>query len=131
MIPTQALMAAGRVWPLVGVYGLSACLNIIGNLLLIPRWGAAGAATMTVVCEWFNLALVGIMLRREFAVRIAWRGLWRHALAMMGMAAVLWLAQGSGVAIAVFSGTMGYVAMLAVLGCVKISDLVELKRLLD
>ena len=128
MIPTQALMAADRVWPLVGVYGLSACLNIIGNLLLIPWWGAVGAATMTIVCEWFNLALVGIMLRRVFAVCIEWRGLWRYALAAMGMVSVLWLAQSSGVAIAVFSGTMGYVAMLVVLGCVRISDLVELKR---
>jgi O-antigen/teichoic acid export membrane protein len=131
MIPTQALMAAGRVWPLVGVYGLSACLNILGNLLLIPWWGAVGAATMTVVCEWLNLALVGIMLRREFSVCIEWRGLWRYAIAVMGMVSVLWLAQGSGVAIAVFSGAMGYVAMLVVLGCVRIPDLVELKQLLD
>lgn len=128
MIPTQALMAADRVWPLVGIYGLSAGLNITGNLLLIPGWGAVGAATMTIVCEWFNLALVSIMLRREFAVSIEWRGLWRYALAAMGMASVLWLAQSSGVAIAVFSGTMGYVTMLVVLGCVRISDLVELKR---
>jgi O-antigen/teichoic acid export membrane protein len=131
MIPTQALMAADRVWSLVGVYGLSACLNIIGNLLLIPWWGAVGAATMTVVCEWFNLALVGIMLRREFAVCIEWRGLWRYALAVTGMVSVLWLAQGSGVAIAVISGTIGYMAMLVVLGCVRIPDLVELKQLLD
>jgi O-antigen/teichoic acid export membrane protein len=130
MIPVQALMAADRVWPLVGVYGLSAGLNIIGNLLLIPRWGAVGAATMTVVCEWFNLALVGIMLRREFAVGVEWRGLWRYALAATGMAFVLWLAQSSGVAIAVLSGAMGYGTMLVVLGCVKIPDLVELKRLL-
>jgi O-antigen/teichoic acid export membrane protein len=131
MIPTQALMAADRVWPLVGVYGLSASLNIIGNLLLIPWWGAVGAATMTTVCEWFNLALVGIMLRRKFAVCIEWKGLWRYAFAAMGMVSLLWMAQSSGVVIAVFSGILGYVAMLAVLGCVRITDLVELKRLLD
>ncbi|OGW68436.1 MAG: hypothetical protein A3H49_01485 [Nitrospirae bacterium RIFCSPLOWO2_02_FULL_62_14] len=130
MIPTQALMAANRLWPLVGVYGLSACLNIIGNLLFIPWWGAAGAAAMTTLCEWFNLALIGVMLRRKFAVSIEWKGLWRYALAAMGMVSVLWLAQGSGVAIAVLSGTMGYVAMLAVLGCVRISDLLDVKRLL-
>ena len=130
MIPTQALMAADRVWPLVGVYGMSACVNIIGNLLLIPRWGASGAATMTIVCEWFNLGLVGIMLRREFGVCMEWRGLWRYGLAAMAMVSVLWLAQSAGVALALFSGTMAYAAMLVVLGCVGTPDLVELKRML-
>ncbi len=130
MIPTQALMAIDRVWPLVGIYGLSAGLNIIGNLLLIPWWGAVGAATMTVVCEWFNLVLVSIMLRRGLSVCIEWRGLWRYALATMGMVSVLWLSQGLGVAIAVFSGTIGYATMLVVLGCVRVPDLVEIKRLL-
>ncbi len=123
-------MAIDRVWPLVGIYGLSAGLNIIGNLLLIPWWGAVGAATMTVVCEWFNLVLVSIMLRRGLSVCIEWRGLWRYALATMGMVSVLWLSQGLGVAIAVFSGTIGYATMLVVLGCVRVPDLVEIKRLL-
>jgi len=131
MIPTQALMAADRVWPLVGVYGLSACVNILGNLVLIPRWGASGAATMTVACEWFNFGLVGILLRREFAMGIEWGALWRYALAAMAMVSVLWLAQSAGMALAILFGTVGYVAMLVVLGCVGTSQLVELKRVLD
>lgn len=131
MIPTQALMAANRVWPLVGVYGLSACLNILGNLVLIPRWGAAGAATMTVACEWFNCVLVGMMLWREFAVRLEWRGLWRYALASVAMASVLWLAQTAGIGVAVLSGTVAYLAMLVVLGCVGTGEIMELKRVLD
>ncbi len=130
MIPTQALMAADRVWPLVGVYGVSACVNIIGNLLLIPRWGASGAAAMTVVCEWFNFGLVSIMLRREFGVRMGWRGLWRYMLAAVGMASVLWLARDYGSIAQILSGTTAYAAILFALGCVRVADLLAMKRLL-
>src|SRR5205085_153465 len=59
----HALIAADRVWPLVGVYALSALVNVAGNAVLIPRWGAGGAALATVVCEWLNLVLVVGLLR--------------------------------------------------------------------
>ena len=41
-VANHALVAGDRVWALVGVYAFSALVNVGGNVLLVPRWGAAG-----------------------------------------------------------------------------------------
>jgi polysaccharide transporter, PST family len=130
MIPTQALMAANLVLPLAAVYGLSVVVNVAANLLLIPRWGAGGAAIATVLCEWLNLVLVVIMVRREFGVSIARVGLWRYIVAAAGMASVLWVTGGHGLASQIVSGIAAYSAALLILGCLRAPEIVSLKRLL-
>jgi PST family polysaccharide transporter len=45
------LTATSRQWRRTGVQAAVAGLNIGLNLLLIPRWGAAGAAASTLACE--------------------------------------------------------------------------------
>ncbi|MHC4549330.1 MAG: oligosaccharide flippase family protein [Planctomycetota bacterium] len=45
------LTAANRQWRRTGVQAAVAGLNIGLNLVLIPRWGAAGAAAATLACE--------------------------------------------------------------------------------
>src|SRR5207249_4985267 len=97
----HALIAADRVWPLVGVYALSALVNVAGNAVLIPRWGAGGAALATVVCEWLNLVLVVRLLRGAFGVTLSAAGLWRYAVATGAMLVVVSLARPLGLAVAI------------------------------
>ncbi len=60
-----ALTVLGRErWLLIST-GLAAALNVVLNLLWIPRYGMLGAATATVITEAFRAGLMGW---------IAWRG---------------------------------------------------------
>jgi O-antigen/teichoic acid export membrane protein len=48
----------------VTVFLIAACANIVANLLLIPRFGATGAAAVTVATEVLNTGLYVHFLRR-------------------------------------------------------------------
>jgi O-antigen/teichoic acid export membrane protein len=126
----HALIAADRVWALVGVYALSALVNVAGNVLLVPRWGAAGASVATVVCEWLNLVLVVRLLRTTFGVTLSAAGLWRYLAAAAAMLAGLWLAQPLGVAPAIGLAAATYGGSLWALGYTRSADHLAVKRLL-
>ena len=129
-IPTQALMAANLALPLARVYGVSVAVNIVVNLLLIPRWGAGGAAVATVLCEWLNLVLVLRLVRREFAVSLACTGLWRYGVACAAMLMALWLVQSYGLIVEILVGAFAYSGGLMVLGYLRSADMLAIRRLL-
>ena len=129
-VANHALIAADRVWPLVGVYALSALLNVVANLLLIPGWGAAGAAVATAACEWLNLVLLARLLRRGFGVRASAAGIWRYCAATAVMLVVAWLARPLGVIADVALATGTYAAALWALGYTRSDDHVAITRLL-
>jgi O-antigen/teichoic acid export membrane protein len=129
-IANHALIAGDRVWALVGVYALSALVNVVGNLLLVPRWGASGAAVATVVCEWLNLVLVVRLLRDAFGLTLSTAGLWRYAAATGAMLGALWLVHPLGVVAAIAVAAAAYVAALGALGYLRSADHLVVKRLL-
>lgn len=129
-IPSHALNAADRVWTLAGVFGLGALINISVNVFLIPRWGAAGASLATVLCEWLILLFVSVLVRREFAVAFSVAGLWRYVLAAAGMALVLWLTRGLGLAVELPSGLLAYAGCLLLAGYLRSADMRAVRRLL-
>jgi O-antigen/teichoic acid export membrane protein len=118
------------VWLLAGVFGLSALVNVAVNFLLIPRWGAAGAGMATVLCEWLNLVVIMRLVSREFRISFAAEGLWRYLLAAAGMALVLWLASGTGLAVEILLGVLCYAGGLLVLGYLRSADMLAIRRLL-
>ncbi|HEY3101149.1 MAG TPA: oligosaccharide flippase family protein [Methylomirabilota bacterium] len=126
----HALIAADRVWPLVGVYALSALVNVAGNAVLIPSWGAGGAALATVVCEWLNLVLVVRLLRGVFGVTLSTAGLWRYAVATGAMLVVVSFARPLGVVVAITLAAATYAGALWALGYTRSSDHLLVKRLL-
>jgi O-antigen/teichoic acid export membrane protein len=129
-VANHALIAADRVWPLVGVYAISALVNVAGNLLLIPGGGAAGAAVATLACEWLNLIVLARLLRQAFGVRASAAGLWRYGAATAVMLVVAWLARPLGVIADVALATATYAAALWVLGYTRSDDHVAVTRLL-
>ena len=126
----HALIAAHRVWPLVAVYAASAAVNVALNGLLIPRYGATGAAVATLACEWLNLAVVIALVRGGFGVSFTAAGLWRYAGAAALMLTAVWAAQGAGVLAAIVAGAATYAAALWALGYLGSPDHVATKRLL-
>jgi O-antigen/teichoic acid export membrane protein len=129
-VASHALIAADRVWALVGVYALSVLVNVVANVVLVPRWGAAGAALATVACEWLNLALVVRLLRDAFGVRLSAEGLWRYAVAIAAMLVLLPLARPLGVLATVAVAAAAYAAALWALGYTRSADHLLVKRLL-
>lgn len=126
----HALIAANRVWPLAAVYAASAGVNVGVNLLLIPRYGAAGAAVATLACEWLNLAAVVVLVRGGFGVSFTAAGLWRYAGAAALMLTGVWAVQGAGLLAAIAVGAAAYAGALWALGYLGSPDHVAMKRLL-
>ena len=129
-VANHALIAGDRVWALVSVYALSAVVNVVGNLLLIPRWGAGGAAVATIACEWLNLVLVVRLLRGAFGVTVSAAGLWRYAAATGGMLLAASLGRPLGVVPAIALAAIAYAAALWALGYTRSHDHLVVKRLL-
>lgn len=111
-LPNHALIAGDRVWPLAGVYGFSALVNIAANLVLIPQWGAAGASMATVLCEWMNLAAVIYLVKAQCGMVLWTAGLWRVAAALAMMGAVLLVMRDEYVLAQVLGGAGAYAAGL-------------------
>jgi O-antigen/teichoic acid export membrane protein len=129
-VANHALIAADRLWALVGVYALSALVNVVGNLVLIPRWGAAGSAAATVVCEWLNLVLVVRLVGHVFGLRLTAGGLWRYAGATAAMLGVVWLVRPLGALAAIVVSVAVYASALWALGYTRSIDHRMVKRLL-
>ena len=126
----HALIAADRVWALVGLYALSAVVNIAGNAILIPQRGAGGAAVATVACEWLNLILAVRLVRGAFGVTVSPAGLWRYAAATAAMLAAVSLARPLGVIPTILVGVAAYPAALCALGYLRSRDHLVVKQLL-
>ena len=64
---TGILDYRGQAWIRVGYLALSVLLNVVLNLVLIPNFGAAGAATATSLAYLPYVILCWVQLRRVFA----------------------------------------------------------------
>ncbi len=69
---------------------LVALVNIGANLLVIPRWGIAGAAVVSAGAYVLSIALTIVIGRRHFALPLPVASCARAAVACAVMAAVLW-----------------------------------------
>jgi O-antigen/teichoic acid export membrane protein len=56
------------------VYVSIACLvlNVVGNVLVIPKWGINGSATVTLISEAIALLGVAYVFRRDVGPRVPW-----------------------------------------------------------
>jgi peptidoglycan biosynthesis protein MviN/MurJ (putative lipid II flippase) len=105
-------------------------VNVLLNIVLIPRWGPVGAAVATVACEWLNLVLVVRMVRREFGLSLSYEGLWRYILAALAMSVVIWLGRDWSLAAVILMGLVAYTGGLMLLGFLRSPDLLTVRRLL-
>lgn len=85
------LMALGRTRTVAHIALLNLLVNVAGNLLLIPRYGALGAAAVTVLTEGTNAAMQAWYLDRRLGVRVPLR-VW----ALPGVSAAILLAYHLG-----------------------------------
>ncbi|MCC6242658.1 MAG: lipopolysaccharide biosynthesis protein [Gemmatimonadaceae bacterium] len=87
VLDTGALLAGRTAQIAVGNW-ISAVFALLGFWLLIPRWGAAGAATTLLIS--FAVRCAYIAVASQLAFKIAWK--WRPILLLVGMSSVIVLA---------------------------------------
>lgn len=76
-------------------YGLAAAaINLVLNLLLIPRFGAVAAAATTLLSYAFLFVASSIQLRRRSGLLLPWRGWWRLAAASLLSLGAAWALKG-------------------------------------
>jgi O-antigen/teichoic acid export membrane protein len=96
------------------VSGLAVVVSISANLLLIPRWGYAGAAASAAVTEGFLfVAYAWCVQRKVFSLRL--KSGWRIGLAGLVMGGVVWWLRGFHVLPVIAAGALVYGAMLFML----------------
>jgi O-antigen/teichoic acid export membrane protein len=122
-----AILIAGRyMWPYVAVAIVAAVVNVAANLVLIPQFGAKGAAWITLATEFSVMFSITLLARRRMPVALPWSRWLRTGLAagVMALAIVavraLQLGLVMGVAVAVFLGA----ALL--LGAIRADDVRQL-----
>lgn len=96
-------------------YGCSA-LNLVLNLLLIPKWGILGAAVATGTTGLLNYAIINVLVRRHVSIRQDWPAIARMTVNVIGMAAVVGVGYASiqgliGLIFVIFLGFAAYIGL--------------------
>jgi O-antigen/teichoic acid export membrane protein len=114
-VTNYLLISLDQQHGLTRAFGISLLFNVAANLLLLPRYGFAAAAAVTIASELFEGVLFYVYLRRSLGpmrwLTIFWR-LWAGGLLMAGITYLLWQWQPLA---ALVAGLAAYTALLIVL----------------
>jgi PST family polysaccharide transporter len=114
-------------WRLAAYSALAAGLNVVGNLLLIPAYGAMGSAWATLATELVaTVLLLGTGLRR-LGLRLAPQRLLRTAAAAAIAGGAMLAARPLGLGAAIVAGGAAYAAACFALRVVSIDELRRLR----
>jgi lipopolysaccharide exporter len=118
-----ALQARGwEHWWLAGLGGVL-CVNLLGNLWSIPRWGAVGAAAVTLVSEAGLLGFATVLILRELTHLPSFRPVLGGLVASVaGGASLWWLLQESGPIPATLGALVVYGGLLVLLRVVTFEN---------
>jgi O-antigen/teichoic acid export membrane protein len=114
------LMSAGREGRILRITAAAATLNVVLNLLLIPRYSMLGAAAATVITETLRM-LAAFAYARSYGFAIP--GLvrfWKAALSGLGMAALLLAFRLDGLLTGVPLGAAAYALVLTLTGGLRV-----------
>ncbi len=104
------------------ITGANVVINIVGNLLLLPRYGIMGAAVMTLVSESLQGIFYFYFVRTRITQFAFFRNLWQPFIAAAVMGAVVIYLRDEFLAIPIVVGAIVYGLILLALGFVKKDD---------
>lgn len=120
----HALAATGLQRDVLVISSVNALVNIGLNLVLIPRFDAAGAALATLVTELAGLAMFAVRLRRELGWVLSWPALARVLAANAAFAVLLVGLRGLAwpMPVVLASAIAGYAGLVLAAGVVRADD---------
>jgi O-antigen/teichoic acid export membrane protein len=108
-----ALVALEQQRRLVKLYAGLAIFNFLGNVLLIPSFGALAAAWTTVITEFFSMTIAGWYVYRLLPFSLSGRALVGFGVSIAAVSVMLWwLPTGMPVVIKFIITVVLYVALL-------------------
>lgn len=124
----HTVIAIGKQRRSIWGYGIDAALSIIAYLIIVPRFGALGAAWVTVFSELFIMCYLAILVARTtgFAqsVRIGGKAL----MATLIMMAMLYALAPMHIVFMVIAGTVIYGTAVLILRAISMDTIREFKN---
>jgi O-antigen/teichoic acid export membrane protein len=121
-VTQYVLIAVGQQRFLTRAFLIGVTFNVVANLIMIPRFGFAGAAVATILSEWSLLFPFYYAVRRHIAP-LPWVDLvWRQGVAAAGMALAALALRGQPW-IAAGASSLIYLALLLLLGAFRHPDI--------
>jgi O-antigen/teichoic acid export membrane protein len=121
-VTQYVLIAVGQQRFLTRAFVIGVTFNVVANLYMIPRYGFAGAAVVTILSEWSLLFPFYYAVRR-YVAPLPWIDLlWRQAVAALGMGLTAVLLRGQPWLAAALSSLV-YLALLLLLGAFRHPDI--------
>lgn len=119
-VPQTALIAAGRQEWVFRFTLISAVLNLVLNLTVIPRWGMLGAALATLGTEVVRTAITLRGASRAGFPLPSPARFWRASIATVAMMAALLVLQPGSVVASIFLGVLAYSAVLILVRGIRV-----------
>ena len=113
------------------ITGVNVLINVVGNIILLPRMGIVGAAVMTVFSEFLQGAFYFYFVRRKITDFRFFTLIWKPLLAAGVMGAVVWQIRDMNLFIVAAAGAVIYGVALLVLRFFKRDDLAFVKSLVS
>ncbi len=113
------------------VTGLNIIVNVVGNLILLPKYGFVAAAYMTVVSESIQAVCYMYFVKKYITDYNFLKNLLLALLASFLMACVIWPVRNLGLYISVPMGAVFYTISLLLLGYFSKDDFLFLKRFIS
>lgn len=113
----------------VAITGLNVAINIVGNIILLPRVGIVGAAAMTVVSELLQGFFYFYFVRKKIIQFSFFKYLWQPLLASIFMGVCIWSLRGYFIVIPVVIGGISYLVALYMLGFISKEDIAFAKAI--
>lgn len=109
------------------ITGVNVVINIIGNIILLPRIGIMSAAIMTIVAEGLQGVFYFYFVRTKITKFAFLAYLWQPLIASSIMGVAVWYLRGQFLAVPVIAGAVVYGVVLLALGYFKRDDIKYLK----
>jgi O-antigen/teichoic acid export membrane protein len=130
-VVANALVISQLTKKAVLVTGLNVAINVVGNILLLPRIGIMGAAIMTVVSELLQGIFYIIVVRKKIVQFRFWVFIWQPLLASLVMGIVLWYIRDFGLYLTIPVGGIIYLLSLFSLQFYEPGDIDFVKKLIS
>jgi len=111
-----AMIVSGRESAVLRMTAIAVVFNLVGNVLVIPRFGMLGAASTTLATEVLRMGLAAAYARRDGFALLRVQRIGKSLLAAGAMALTLYFVADAPVWISVPAGAATYLVTLTLLG---------------
>lgn len=129
-IPVNALVISQQTKKALMITGINVIVNILGNLILIPKYGIKVAAVMTVISESIQAIFYFYFVNKNIVNFKFASFFYKPFFSALIMAFALWYVRFESLIVSLPVGASVYLFMLVVTGFLQKSDIVEFKKLL-